>query len=212
MQKKIGFLTREAGKRRRLRIIIPGYPAFNIYSRVARVTTALGPVTVASAAREMEGWDVEVIDENNYQRSGPVTEKGLPDHAALQQLRPADLVGLYGGLTSTIPRLYDLARFYQERSIPTIAGGQHFVGENIADALNNGVDVVVRGEGEETIKELLRAFEGRLDKGGIAGIAYLEADRVFLTPERAPLTDFDKFPLPDFSLVRYAQIRIYPVG
>jgi radical SAM superfamily enzyme YgiQ (UPF0313 family) len=212
MQQQIGFLTREAGKRRRLRIIIPAYPAFNIYSRVARVTTALGPVTVATAAREMEGWDVEVIDENNYQRSGPVTAAGLPDHESLQQLRPADLVGLYGGLTSTIPRLYELARFYRGRSVPTIAGGQHFVEENIAEGLQNGVDVVVRGEGEETLKELLQAFEGRLPRENIAGIAFLDGDRVVLTPERMPLSEFDSFPLPDFSLVRYARIRIYPVG
>jgi len=212
MPKQIGFLTREAGKRRRLRIIIPAYPAFNIYSRVARVTTALGPVSVATAAREMEGWDVEVIDENNYQRSGPVTAAGLPDHETLQQLRPADLVGLYGGLTSTIPRLYELARFYRERSVPTVAGGQHFVEENIAEGLQNGVDVVVRGEGEETLKELLQAFEGRVSRENIAGIAFLDGDRVVLTPERMPLSEFDSFPLPDFSLVRYARIRIYPVG
>jgi radical SAM superfamily enzyme YgiQ (UPF0313 family) len=204
--------TREAIRRRRLRIIIPAYSAFNIYSRVARVTTALGPVTVATAAREMEGWDVEVIDENNYQRSGPITAAGLPDHAALQRLRPADVVGLYGGLTSTIPRLYELAGFYRERSVPTIAGGQHFVDENIGEALQNGVDVVVRGEGEETLKELLQAFEGRLSRENIAGIAYLDGDRVILTPERMPLAEFDSFPLPDFSLVRYARIRIYPVG
>ena len=170
MNERIGAQTREAGGRRRLRIIIPAFPAFNIYSRIARVTTALGPVSVATAAREMEGWDVEVIDENNYQRSGPVTDSGLPDHAALQQLRPADVVGLYGGLTSTTPRLYELARFFRERSIPTIAGGQHFVEENIADALHSGVDIVVRGEAEETIKELLQAFEGRLDKKDIARI------------------------------------------
>jgi radical SAM superfamily enzyme YgiQ (UPF0313 family) len=212
MNERIGAQTREVGGRRRLRIIVPAFPTFNIYSRVARVTTALGPLSVATAAREMEGWDVEVIDENNYQRSGPVTDSGLPDHAALQRLRPADLVGLYGGLTSTTPRLYELARFYRERSIPTIAGGQHFVEENIADALHNGVDIVVRGEGEEAIKELLQAFEGRSDKKNIAGIAYLEAGRVFLTPERMLLTDFDRFPLPDFSLVRYARIKIYPVG
>ena len=204
--------TRKAGKRRRLRIIIPGYPAFNIYSRIARITTALGPVSVATSAREMEGWDVEVIDENNYRRSGPVNDSGRPDHEALQQLRPADVVGLYGGLTSTIPRLYELARFYQERSVPTIAGGQHFVEENITEALHNGVDVVVRGEAEETIKELLQAFEGRRAKRDIAGIAYLDGDQVIMTQERKPLDDFDKFPLPDFSLVRYARIKFYPVG
>ncbi|KPK90951.1 MAG: hypothetical protein AMJ94_08145 [Deltaproteobacteria bacterium SM23_61] len=212
MEQGIRAQTRGAGKRRRLRIIIPAYPTFNIYSRIARATTALGPVTVATAAREMEGWDVEVIDENNYQRSGPVTPTGLPDHEALQQSRPADLVGLYGGLTSTIPRLYQLARFYRERSVPTLAGGQHFVEENIAEALQNGVDVVVRGEGEETLKELLQAFDGRLSRENIAGIAYLDGDRIVLTPERMPPSDFDCFPVPDFSLVRYARIRIYPVG
>ncbi len=212
MKEEIGMQGGEMGARRRLRIIVPAFPAFNIYSRIARVTTALGPVTVATAAAEMEGWDVEVIDENNYQRSGPVTEKGLPDHGALQEMRPADVVGLYGGLTSTIPRLYDLAKFYRERSIPIIAGGQHFVGENIADALENGVDVVVRGEAEDTIKDLLRVFEGRRVRQDIAGIAFLEDGRVFLTPERMPLTEFDRFPLPDFSLVRYARIRIFPVG
>ena len=179
--------TRKAGRRRRLRIIIPGYPAFNIYSRIARITTALGPVSVATSAREMEGWDVEVIDENNYRRSGPVNDSGRPDHEALQQLRPADVVGLYGGLTSTIPQLYELARFYQERSVPTIAGGQHFVEENITEALHNGVDVVVRGEAEETIKEILQAFEGRRAKKDIAGIAYLDGDQVILTQEREPL-------------------------
>jgi radical SAM superfamily enzyme YgiQ (UPF0313 family) len=212
MGQAIGSVFREPGKRRRLRIIIPAFPAFNVYSRIARATTALGPLTVATAAREVEGWDVEIIDENNYQRSGPVTPAGLPDHAALQQMRPADMVGLYGGLTSTIPRLYELAGFYRERSVSTIAGGQHFVEENIAEGLRNGVDVVVRGEGEEAIKELLQVFEGRLPRDQVAGIAYLAGDQVVLTPERIPLSEFDSFPLPDFSLVRYARVRIYPVG
>jgi hypothetical protein len=63
-------------KRLRLRIIIPAYPAFNIYSHIADKTTALGPVCVASAANEMEGWDVEVIDENNLRRYGPKSTSG----------------------------------------------------------------------------------------------------------------------------------------
>lgn len=199
-------------KRYRLRIIIPAYPAFNIYSRIARKTTALGPVTVATAAREVPGWDVEVIDENNYQRSGPITDAGLPDHATLQELRPADIVGFYGGLTSTIPRLYELARFYQGLSILTIGGGQHFVGENITEALHNGVDLVVLGEGEETIKEILQAFAGQIAKQDVAGLAYLEGEEVHFTPERESIKNFDIYPLPDFSLIRYARIKIYPVG
>lgn len=199
-------------KRRRLRMIMPAYPTFNIYSDIARMTTALGPVIVATAVHEVEGWDVEVIDENNYRSSGPRNEAGMPDHAALQRSRPADVVGFYGGLTSTIPRLYELARVYQEWKVPTIAGGQHFVEENIPEALQNGVDIIVRGEGEEAIKELLRYFDGMLCLEKIPGLAYLEQGQIVKTTPRNLITKFHKNPLPDFSLVRYAKITIYPVG
>jgi radical SAM superfamily enzyme YgiQ (UPF0313 family) len=212
MQESKEWANGKSRKRRRLRIVIPAYPAFNIYSRVARVTTALGPVSVATSVHEIEGWDVEVIDENNYQRSAPRNGLGLPDHEALQRLRPANVVGFYGGLTSTIPRLYELARFYHGLGVSTLAGGQHFIEENIADALHNGIDVVVIGEGEETVKELLYAFEGQLHRDHIRGIAYLDNNQVVQSVGREPLTDFDRLPLPDFSLVRYAKIRLFPVG
>lgn len=199
-------------KRYRLRIVIPAYPAFNIYSFIAEKTTALGPVCVATAVNEMEGWDVEVIDENNLRLYGPKGDSGGANHEFLQRERAADVVGLYGGLTSTIPRLYEIARFYKNKGVVTIAGGQHFVEENIAEALNSGIDYVVIGEGEETIKELLWAIEGEQALDEVKGIAYLNNGKIIYTPRREPLTDFDKLPLPDFSLVRYAKIKIYPVG
>jgi radical SAM superfamily enzyme YgiQ (UPF0313 family) len=212
MEHRVRSESAAAKKRRRFRVVIPAFPAFNVYSRIAQGMTALGPVSIATAVHEMEGWDVEVIDENNYRRSGPKDKAGLPDHEALQKLRPADVVGFYGGLTSTIARLYQLARFYRRLGIPTIAGGQHFIEENIAEALHSDIDVVVIGEGEETIKELLQAGPGLPSRKEIAGIAYLEEGRVLLTAKREPLTDFNKFPQPDFSLVRYATLRIYSVG
>lgn len=199
-------------KRYRMRIVIPAYPAFNIYSNIADKTTALGPVCIASVVNEMEGWDVEVIDENNLRRYGPRSISRGADHDLLQQARPADVVGLYGGLTSTIPRLYEIARFYKERGAITVVGGQHFVEENIAEALHSYVDYVVLGEGEDTIKELLRALEGRGEISKIKGIAYLKNGRVFLAEPREPVTDFDRLPLPNFSLVRYVNIKLYPVG
>ncbi|MEI6632155.1 MAG: radical SAM protein, partial [bacterium] len=199
-------------KRYRFRVVIPAYPAFNIYSSLADKTTALGPVCIASVVNEMEGWDVEVIDENNLRLYGPKSDLGGADHDFLQQTRPADVVGLYGGLTSTIPRLYEIASFYKEKGIITIAGGQHFSGDNIAEALQSSVDYVVIGEGEETIKELLEAFRGKRDVTHVRGIAFLKDGQVFLTPQRAPMNDFDRLPLPNLSLVRYAKIEIYPVG
>jgi hypothetical protein len=107
-------------------MVCPVYPAINIYSRPAKVMTALGPVCVATAVHDIPGWDAEVVDENNYRR-GPIDAAGRPDHRALQRARPADVVGLYGGLTSTIPRLFDIARLYKGLGARTVAGGHHFV-------------------------------------------------------------------------------------
>jgi radical SAM superfamily enzyme YgiQ (UPF0313 family) len=195
-----------ARKRRRMRIVVPAFAAFNIYSRIARITTALGPVCVASSVAEMGGWDAEVIDENNYRRFGPRDERRMPDHAALQAARPADIVGFYGGLTSTVPRVYELARQYKNIGVTTIAGGQHFVPENLPEALANGIDYVVMGEGEETIKELLAALTNGGDLRAIKGLAFLEDGEIVCTEARKPITDFDRLPLPNFALVRYAKI------
>lgn len=199
-------------KRFRFRVVAPAYPAFNIYSHIAKITTALGPICIATAANELEGWDVEAIDENNYRRFGPRDTARLPDHSTLQTIRKADVVGLYGGLTSTIPRLYELARFYRSRGVVTVAGGQHFADENIEHALRNGVDYIVIGEGDETIRDLLTAIRFERDPGLVPGVAFLRNDRVVKTDERPPLTDFTGLPLPDFSLLRYAKIKLYPIS
>jgi len=199
-------------KRYRLRMIVPAYPAFNIYSGVACRTTALGPVCVATVVNKMENWDVEVIDENNLRRYGPRDASGGANHDFLQKARPADVVGLYGGLTSTIPRLYEVAQFYKQRGVVVVAGGQHFVDENIKEALDSGVDYVVLGEGELTIKELLKALSQNREVSHIKGIAYYKDGQIVMTAPREPITDFDILPQPDFSLVRYAKIKLYPVG
>jgi len=200
------------GRRRRLRMVVPAYPAFNIYSDVARRMTALGPICVATAVNDVEGWDVEVIDENNYRRGAPRDSDGLPDHSVLQKVRPADAVGLYGGLTSTIPRLLQIASYYHSLGVPTIAGGQHFVDETIEEALRNGVDYVVGGEGEEVIKELLEVLEGTRAREEVRGVAYLDEDGRLRQSTREPVADLDGLPVPDFSLLRYGQVRVYPVG
>lgn len=199
-------------QRLRFRMIIPAYPAFNIYSKIARQTTALGPVSVATVVSKMEGWDVEVIDENNYHNFGPRDDTDRPDHNALNAIRRAEVVGLYGGLSSTIPRLYELAQFYRRKDVITIAGGQHFIGGNIREALENGVDFVVVGEGEDTVIELLTVIREGRRPDEVAGVAFMRDGLVIETAARAGITNFEKLPLPEFDLVRYAKIKLYPVG
>jgi radical SAM superfamily enzyme YgiQ (UPF0313 family) len=200
-----------ARRRACVRIVCPSYPAFNVYSGAAKVMTALGPVCVATAVQDVPGWDAEVIDENNYRR-GPRDATGQPDHTALQRARPADVVGLYGGLTSTVPRLFEIAHVYKGLGVRTVAGGHHFVGDNIEVALRNGIDIVVIGEGEEAIQELLACFDKDGDLSAIRGIAFQKDGKVVQTPAREPLTDFDSLPIPDFSVLRYARLKVFSVS
>ncbi|HHT9117068.1 MAG TPA: hypothetical protein ACFYD1_00415, partial [Candidatus Hypogeohydataceae bacterium YC38] len=97
------------------RFIIPKYPYYNIYSRIKMPPR--GAVSVATAVAHKGDFQVEIIDENNF--------SGVLDHRIIQGQRPADFVGLYGGLTSTIPRLYQVASYYQGLGVPTAAGGNH---------------------------------------------------------------------------------------
>ena len=200
----------ENSKRMRFRMIVPKYPAFNVYSNAARKTTALGPICVATAVSKLNGWDVEVIDENNYRFPGPVDENGAPDHRALQELRPADVVGLYGGLSCTVPRLFEVASLYRDMGVKTVGGGQHldFLPE---EALKNGLDVVVHGEGEPTIAEVLTALRNETSMDGILGISFMNNGHAHTTDPRPLMETFEHLPLPDFGLLRFARLRIYPV-
>ncbi|MBN1797777.1 MAG: B12-binding domain-containing radical SAM protein [Spirochaetales bacterium] len=196
----------------RLRLIIPAFPNFNIYSFTARETTSVGPLSVATAANQLQNWDVEVIDENNCRSSlCPKDKHGLPDHKKIQQERPADVVGFYGSITTSIPRLYKLAALYNDLGAKTVAGGKHI--ENLPEeALQNNVDVAVFGEGEITIKELLLAWQNNKKLDQIKGIAFLKHNTMHKTKQRPLIHNFDALPYPDFNLLLYAKIKYYPVN
>ena len=193
-------------------MIAPAFPAFNIYSQIARQTTAAGPLAVATVVSRMPGWEAEMIDENNYRHPGPRADDGFPDHLTLQTIRHADVIGLYGGLSSTIPRLLELVRRHRQPGVTIIAGGQHFVGDNIRTALAEGIDYIVMGEGEHTIRELLTILSEGGNPATVHGLAFLQNGQLIRTPDRAPITDFAALPLPDFGLLRFARILLYPIS
>jgi radical SAM superfamily enzyme YgiQ (UPF0313 family) len=195
-----------------MRIILPAFSFPNIFSKVAKVTTSLGPICVATAANKLEKWDVEVIDENNCgSRFCPKDVNGYPDHIKLQEERPADVVGFYGSLTSTIPRLYKLAALYKSFGVKTVTGGKH-VEHLPEEALGNNIDVVVLGEGENTIKDLLLAWQEGQSLEKVAGIVFRKAGEIIKTVKQPLINDFEEIPFPDFNLLRYAKLKVYPLG
>jgi radical SAM superfamily enzyme YgiQ (UPF0313 family) len=76
--------------------------------------------------------------------------------------------------------------------VTVVAGGPHV--QRAEDYLRDeAVDVVVLGEGEETLAALLDA-PSREDWRTVDGCAFLEAGRVVRTRPRSRATDLDRFP------------------
>jgi len=65
----------------------------------------------------------------------------------------------------------------------------------------NGVDYVIRGEGEETLKELLQTLERKENTRNIHGIAFQVDGKTEVTRPRSVLKELDSLPLPAWDLI-----------
>lgn len=175
--------------------IIPQYPThsrFNIYAKIKM--PPVGIISILSQiCQDRRFKEVYAIDENNY--GGPREFTGMVDHDFLQAREPVKIAMFYGGMSNSIPRLFSLAQKYKRFGAITIAGGSH-VDALPKEALKSGVDIVVHGEGEETVKEILKIIikEGAvvLDRSGlcsIKGISFLneKGEYVFTGKRDSPL-------------------------
>ncbi len=115
----------------------------------------------------------------------------------LDKLKP-DLVGISMCATEHTEGL-ELARLVKERGIHTVLGGYHPTA--IPDELlsHPQVDMIVIGEGEQTMRELVIKGHPK----GIDGIFYKEGGKVIKNPKRAFINDLDSIPPPARHLRRY---------
>ena len=80
------------------------------------------------------------------------------------------------------------------------------------DFLSRGIDVVVRGEGEQTVIELCRCFaDGCPRLEDIQGISFLRDGMPVHTPARPLLLDIDALPLPARDTIELAMHRRLPI-
>ena len=81
-----------------------------------------------------------------------------------------------------------------------------WIGNSIASTIpeiiinDMGIDVVVLGEGEETVKELARVTEQRGDISKVKGIAFKSGKEIVRTPERPLIKDIDSIPYPAWEM------------
>ncbi len=63
------------------------------------------------------------------------------------------------------------------------------------------IDIVIRGEGERTIVELMRRLESRRELKGVRGISYREGKCIHINPRRERIRNLDELPFPAYHQV-----------
>lgn len=100
---------------------------------------------------------------------------------------------------ANIAKTYFYLQDLREMGVPIVAGGPH---PNSApeEVLDNGVDIVAIGEGENTIVELAEYFLGDKPLKDVAGLCFVDKDdKISYTAQRQLIKDLDSIPFPDFG-------------
>ncbi len=114
-----------------------------------------------------------------------------------------DLVGI-STLTTNFSHGMEIARRVKEASpeVKTVVGGYHatFMADQILRKFPF-IDVVVRGEAEGTILDILLALEGKKKLSEVDGISYTHNKRIAHNRPSKLIKNIDGLPIPDRSLV-----------
>ena len=183
-------------------LVVPNQPATaEILKGASGITQPLGLGYIA-AFLERDGAKVAILD-NSIEELGPAEFK-----RKVLELRPF-IVGI-SVTSSSHNTAVELARLVKEAdgSILVAAGGSHASALPLKILENPDVDFVVRGEGEETSRELLEALKEGKDLGAVKGLVFRAGGGIVETPERPPIQDMDALPFPAHHLMRMGQYSL----
>jgi radical SAM superfamily enzyme YgiQ (UPF0313 family) len=124
------------------------------------------------------------------------------EHRSFQQLLDLyspDLVGITMSATEHNEGLH-LAKIAKKRGIATMVGGYHPTGVPESMLSHPQVDMVVRGEGEVTARELIE----RNGPEDILGVSYKKNGRTVHNENRPLIKDLDRLPFPARHLRQYS--------
>lgn len=194
----------------KLCLINPPWTTIKGYEDSIRVPFPLGLAYIASYLQK-HGIEVKIIDalaegwRLRHTRDDGIIKVGLP----LRQIADIvsgfspDAIGISCMFTSQSNNLHETACVIKKElpDIPVIAGGAHTSAAPGMVLRDLNIDFVAQGEGEYTMLDLMRCFEGRIDIAGVKGIHYRVEDKIAFTGQRPPITDLDSLPLPAYDLL-----------
>jgi anaerobic magnesium-protoporphyrin IX monomethyl ester cyclase len=148
-------------------------------------------VSYIAASLQKAGYPVQLIDCTFLDKKEALRRAMEPK---------VDMVGIYG-MVSMLDECVWFAQQLRSRCRWLVAGGPLPTCE--PELFLKDFDVVVQGEGEQTMLELLRAFEDSSDLASVPGIAYCSEPqgKVITTPARTFTRELDQLPFPARSLL-----------
>ncbi|MDD4877229.1 MAG: radical SAM protein, partial [Dehalococcoidales bacterium] len=169
-------------------------PRYRVWSPSKWVPLGLGYI---AAVLEKEGCTVEIID---------LSAEKVSDKELQRQVGNADIVGINGIITE-FQEVLKLVKLVKEAkgNIKIILGGP------LATTLTkellevSSADVIVLGEGEKTIVNLLSAINENSDFNNVRGIAYKDGNQIIITEKPDHITDLDSIPFPSRHLLNMNQ-------
>jgi anaerobic magnesium-protoporphyrin IX monomethyl ester cyclase len=174
----------------------------------------LGLMYVA-AVMERAGYKAEILDafmtDSSFLKVGDTLEVGMPYGKIREEIRrrKPDIVGIASPFTCQAENAIRVGDITKEvdPSILTVVGGPHVTAvpvEFLEEAKN--IDIAVMGEGECTMLDIAKSFEGTKKISDVKGIAYRQDDGTVKQNALRPfIKDLDELPYPAYHLVDMEQ-------
>jgi anaerobic magnesium-protoporphyrin IX monomethyl ester cyclase len=100
-----------------------------------------------------------------------------------------------------------------KRMVPnvlTVTGGQHFTATAQQSLqMYPELDVIVRGEGEQTLTELIKTHQAKGNFGNIQGISYRSGDNIIHNGKRPQIQNLEDLPFPGYHLVKDNMLKYH---
>jgi anaerobic magnesium-protoporphyrin IX monomethyl ester cyclase len=173
----------------------------------------LGLLYIA-AVLDKAGYKAEILDafitDFSFRKIGDIIVVGMPYGRIMEEIRrrKPDIVGVTNPFTCQVENAIRVADIVKEidPNILTVVGGPHVTAvpvEFVDEAKN--VDIAVIGEGEHTMLDIARFFEGYKKISDVQGIAYRKDGTVVMNSPRPFIKDLDELPYPAYHLVEMEQ-------
>jgi anaerobic magnesium-protoporphyrin IX monomethyl ester cyclase len=191
------------GETRKVKVVLVSPPPPSVLAFVDYQNPTVG-LAILAAVAEKNGYEVRVLDCPALH----MTYDQLKQKIA--HFKP-DIVGITA-VTPTFSSALKVAKTAKEAYPPSLVvlGGPHVTIEDDQFILQHPeVDVVVKGEGEQTIVDLAHYVLGETNLDQIAGITFKKNGQIAHTPNRPCNENLDDLPPPAYHYFPLSKYRIF---